>query len=90
MMAERTLRDLTIGHDYLSCSVYRDADGHDSTNGGVSSKNHTLYLVGEHVTVAEAEKFCKKFPAPLDINNILTVVKRNIGGHACQAKFYFC
>lgn len=53
-------------HDFIQGYVYREADGSDCTNGGVSSKYRRLYVVAEHVTLQDVQELCKE-------NNYYTV-----------------
>lgn len=56
-------RGLVLNVDYIVGYVYKDTKLGDCTNGGASSKYDTLYVVAEHVTLEDVEKFCNDRPA---------------------------
>jgi len=47
--------------DFISGEVYRHGKS-DCTNNGVSARYDSLYVVAEHVTLADVEEFCKENP----------------------------
>ena len=50
---------ISIFKDFLPCEVYRWNLG-DCTNGGVSSKYHSLYLCKDNVTPEEVIEYCQE------------------------------
>lgn len=55
--------------DFLPCSVYRNTEIGDCTNGGASSRWNNLYLCYDYVTEDDVLEYCKE-------NNLMHEVER--------------
>lgn len=66
--------------DFLPCSVYKNAEIGDSSNGGASSRWNSLYLCYDYVTEDDVIEYCKENNKMHEVERFVQVETRNLFG----------